>query len=98
MLPTTPTGLLFLVLDLGLFLLTAAAFVDCLRQDAAAFPAADKLTKQTWLVITGAALVLGFMFGVLSLFGAAAAVASIVYLVDVRPAVHGLRPGSGPYG
>ena len=25
-------------------------------------------------------------------------IAAVVYLVDVRPAVSGMRPGSGPYG
>ncbi len=36
--------------------------------------------------------------GVLGLVGAVVAVACIVYLVDVKPAVRGMRPGSGPYG
>jgi Protein of unknown function (DUF2516) len=36
--------------------------------------------------------------GVLGILGAAVAVAAIVYLVDVRPAVRGMRPGGGPYG
>jgi len=37
------------------------------------------------------------MQGLLSLLGSAAAVGCIVYLVDVRPAVRGMRPG-GPWG
>ena len=98
MISLSPTAALFLVLNLGLLVLAAAALVDCLRQPAAAFPAAGKLTKPAWLGITGVAVLLALTTGVLSLFGAAAAVASIVYLVDVRPAVRGLRPGSGPYG
>ena len=95
-----PTQLLFLVLQLGLLVLSGWAFVDCLRHPAAAFPAAGKLTKPAWLAITGVCLALVLFFGVsvLGLLGAAVAVASIVYLVDVRPAVRGLRPGSGPYG
>ncbi|MCU1693620.1 MAG: uncharacterized protein JWM64_2711 [Frankiales bacterium] len=87
------------VLDLGLLVLAGCAFVDCVRQDPQAFPAAGKLTKPAWLAITGVALLFALLpVGVLSLFGAAVAVASIVYLVDVKPAVTGMRPGSGPYG
>ena len=99
MVPTSPTALLLTVLNLGLLVLAAWAFVDCLRQPAAAFPAAGKLTKPAWLGITGVAVALVLLgAGVISLFGAVAAVAAIVYLVDVRPAVQGLRPGNGPYG
>ena len=93
------SSLLLTVLNLGLLVLAGFAFVDCLRQPAAAFPAAGKLTKPAWLGITGVATALCLVgVGVLGLLGAVVAVAAIVYLVDVRPAVSGMRPGSGPYG
>lgn len=95
-----PSSLLLTVLDLGLLVLAGWAFVDCLRHPAAAFPAAGKLTKPAWLAITGVSVLLCLVLGagVLGLLGAAVAVAVIVYLVDVRPAVRGMRPGNGPYG
>ena len=44
--------------------------------------------------ITGLALVVVYFFGLMSFFGLPAVIASIVYLVDVRPAVRGLRRGN----
>jgi hypothetical protein len=94
-----PSSLLLRLLDLGLLVLAGWAFVDCLRQSAPAFPAAGKLTKPAWLAITGVSVLLCLVgVGVLGIPGAAVAVAAIVYLVDVRPAVRGMRPGGGPYG
>jgi len=75
-------------------LVTAAwALIDCVTRKPQAFPAAGKLTKPAWLAITAGALALLWLFGPLSIFGIASIVASIVYLVDVRPAV---REVSGP--
>lgn len=97
--PVLASSLLLTVLNLGLLVLAGFAFVDCLRQPAAAFPAAGKLTKPAWLAITGVSVLLCLVgVGVLGILGAVVAVGCIVYLVDVRPAVSGMRPGSGPYG
>jgi hypothetical protein len=63
---------------------TIYAFVNAAMQRPDAYPAADKLTKPTWLAILGIA-------GLLSLLLSGgtgmviAAVAAGVYLVDVRP-------------
>lgn len=92
-------GGLLLVLNLGLLVLVVWALIDALTRPAAAFEAAGKQTKPIWLAILGVALLLvvGGLAGVLGLFGAIVAVAAIVYLVDVRPAVREMRPG-GPWG
>ena len=76
------------------------ALIDAVTRPSAAFVAAGKQTKPIWLGILGvaAALTLTGNAPVLGLFGIVVAVATIVYLVDVRPAVRELRPGSGPYG
>ena len=51
-----------------------------------AYTAAGKLTKPVWLVIIGGSVLLSLVFG--DPFGAAiAAVASGIYLVDVRPKI-----------
>ena len=64
--------------------------------------AAGKLTKPAWAGITGLAALVEFSMTPFALFGVPFAgflwlpgiVAAIVYLVDVRPAVRGLRRGN----
>ncbi len=87
------------LLNLGLLVLVVWALVDALIRPAPAFVAAGKQTKQIWLAILGVALLLSLvgLGGFLGFFGFVIAVAAIVYLVDVRPAVRGMRPG-GPWG
>ncbi|MDT0202654.1 DUF2516 family protein [Nocardioides sp. AE5] len=69
------------------------AFVNALLWSAEAYVAAGKLTKPAWLAILGLGLGAQLLFigssplGILQLLGA---IAAIVYLVDVRPAVAGL--------
>jgi hypothetical protein len=87
-------GLLMLVLTIGAVALGAWAFVDALVRPAPGFVAAGKLTKPAWLAITGLATVVVYFFGLMSFFGLPAIIAAIVYLVDVRPAVRGLRRGN----
>ncbi|WP_286260087.1 DUF2516 family protein [Streptomyces graminofaciens] len=98
-------GLLKIVLmALAAFGLFDAAFR---REDA--FRAADKQTKVFWLIILGIALVVSYVFPIVSFLPILGVIASIVYIVDVRPAVRqasggggrGGRRGSssdGPYG
>jgi len=85
------------------------AIVDCATRPAAAFPQAGKRTRGFWLVVLAAAAVVAFLalplgfvpstfFWFLAVFSA---VAGIVYLVDVRPAVTPYsrrRGGRGPSG
>ena len=98
-------NLFFWVLLLGAFVIEAWAFGDLLRRPAAAFPAAGKQTKPIWLIILGIAFVIGIAGAVgylslISIFPIAAFVAAAIYLVDVRPKVSSIKPGSrqGPYG
>ncbi|GAB2878634.1 DUF2516 family protein [Streptomyces mayteni] len=93
---------------LGLLLLSAFALVHAALQREDAYRAAGKQTKPFWLIILGitvaAQLLLPMMLLVL-----AGAVATIVYLVDVRPALQavtgrgrghggGWSSSDGPYG
>lgn len=71
----------------------AWAFVDCVIRPTQAFPAAGKLSKPAWLGITAVALLIGIVTGPLGILGLAGTVASIVYLVDVRPAVREVQGG-----
>ncbi len=72
----------------GLVVLRCWAVADCVTRKAAAFPAADKLTKPSWLMILIATGLLGtFASPPLWPISLVSAVASAVYLADVRPAV-----------
>jgi hypothetical protein len=84
---------LFGLIELACLVVAVWAVVDCARRATDAFPAAGKLTKPAWLAITGGAALIQILFAALSLFGIAATVAAIVYLVDVRPAVREVQGG-----
>ena len=66
------------------------ALVDAAVRPAAAYVAAGKLTKQAWVAILGVSLVVGQLLSLFSPLGLAAVVATIVYFVDVRPALRAL--------
>ena len=84
----------FTLLFYGALALTCWAFVDSLVRPAVGYVAAGKLTKPAWAGITGASIAVVLLFGPLSLLGLPAIIAAVVYLVDVRPAVRGLRRGN----
>ena len=86
--------LVFFVLYWGVLALTVWAFVDALIRPAGGFVAAGKLTKPGWAAITGLAALIVFWQGPMSFLGLPAVIAAVVYLVDVRPAVKGLRRGN----
>ncbi|MEU3448619.1 DUF2516 family protein [Streptomyces thermolilacinus] len=94
-------GTLFFFATLG-FALVALVFAAMAREDA--YRAADKQTKSFWLIILGVTVAVDLFIGFLIL-QLAGLIASIVFLVDVRPALRqvsgGGRRGSssdGPYG
>jgi hypothetical protein len=74
-----------------LFVVEAWALVDAVSRRPEEFEAAGKQTKTMWLVILGVALAAHLLiWHPISLLNMAGAVASIVYLVDVRPAIRSL--------
>ncbi|WP_232676584.1 DUF2516 family protein [Nocardioides sp. R-C-SC26] len=70
---------------------TIFAFVNSLLYSAESYLAAGKLTKPTWCIILGIAVVLQFVPLGLSILNIAFLIAALVYLADVRPALAGLR-------
>ena len=79
-------SLVILALWLGLTGLQVWAVIDCARRPAQAFPAIDRKSKALWLALTGAALGTGLIFrNPFGIFGIAGAVATLIYLFDVRP-------------
>lgn len=99
-------SLLQTVVGVAVFAMMVWALVDCARTRADAFPAAGKRTKQFWLLLTGGATLIGFIFLThpFNIFNLVAVVAAGVYHADVKPAVKAVlgRGGSsshmGPYG
>ncbi len=87
-------GLVYGALFYGTLAMALWAFVDALVRPAAGFVAAGKLTKPGWLAITGLAVLVIYLFKPMSFLGLPAIIAAVVYLVDVRPAVRGLRRGN----
>lgn len=92
---------LFLAFYLVIFVLSAWALLDLSRRSAAAFVSAGKRTKTFWLWILVAATVISLaallqvplpLIGILVIL---CAVAAIVYLVDVRPALGPSSRGRG---
>ena len=101
--------LVFLILYLFVFVLCVVALVDLLRRPAPAFVSAGKRTRGFWLALLVIATAVAFVaipypigIGQLSFLALGSAVAAIVYLVDVKPAVapysggRGRGGGSGP--
>lgn len=88
---------LFSLFYLAIFALTVWALIDAARRPAGAFIAAGKRTKQLWLIVlgvsTGVSLIALPPLGALRFLALLAAVAAVVYLVDVRPAVSGYSGG-----
>jgi hypothetical protein len=80
------------------------ALVDCVRRRPDAFAAAGKRTKQFWMLVTGLAVLLGFVaMGGVSFLAIVAIIAAGVYLADVKPALdqvmgRGSGRTDGPYG
>ncbi len=84
-------------------MLCVVALFDLLRRPARAFVSAGKRTRRFWLVVLGLATAVAFVaipppigIGALSFLALGSAIASIVYLVDVRPAVTPYSGGRGP--
>jgi hypothetical protein len=84
-------SLIMMMVSLVMFVLQAFAFVDAATHRPDAYAAADKLTKNAWMIILGLGVVAHLLFwNPMSLFNLAGIVAAIVYLVDVRPAIKSL--------
>jgi hypothetical protein len=87
--------MLIKTLTYGTLVLQLWALIDAAIRPTPAYVAAGKLTKPAWLVFTGlSALTAIFQFPLWHMFRIAGLVASLVYLVDVRPAVRARQDGS----
>jgi hypothetical protein len=84
-------------------LLSLAALLHCALQRPDSFPVVGPLSKGAWLAILAGCIllsVLGFGGGTgaggsLGLFGVIGLIASLVYLLDIRPGLRDIGSGSG---
>ena len=87
-------SLLATLISLGMFTAQAFALIDAAVRRPEAFPAADKMTKQAWLIILGIAMFAHMLIwsptSFLNLLGI---VAALVYLLDARPALRAVSRG-----
>ena len=83
------------ILWIGMLALQVWALADCISRKTAAFSAANKLTKPTWLLLVTISLIITIVVPgpVTNLLAWIALIVSSVYLADVRPAVKEI---SGP--
>ena len=79
-------GIFFLIYAVTL-VLTIWALVDAGTRSPAAFVAAEKQTKQFWVIL----LIVAALAAYIRLFTFIAIVAALVYLLDVRPAVRAYK-------
>ncbi|MHB2023051.1 MAG: DUF2516 family protein [Mycobacteriales bacterium] len=100
-LPATAFAYLMLLIDAAGFVVALFALVDALVRKPPAFRAVGRGGKALWIAILGAAVAVSALgAGILNIVGVAGLVASIVYLVDLRPKLRELtaRPHRGaPY-
>ncbi|MDQ3474775.1 MAG: DUF2516 family protein [Actinomycetota bacterium] len=85
---------IFVGLFWGALILHVVAFVDATIRPNAGFVANERLTKPAWMGITALAAVVTYLSGPISFLGIPALVASILYFVDVRPALRGTSQGN----
>ncbi|MYW67880.1 DUF2516 family protein [Streptomyces sp. SID8379] len=83
------------LLNLALIVFSGFAFIDAAMRREDAYRAADKQTKPFWLIVLGIAFVVNWIFGILSFLPIIGLIATIVYMVDVRPAVRQIGGGGG---
>ncbi|MCX4526582.1 MULTISPECIES: DUF2516 family protein [unclassified Streptomyces] len=82
------------LLGFAMLALAVVAFVLAAIAPEDAYRAADKQTKTFWLVVLGITAVVDFFLGMLFL-QIIGLVATIVFLVDVRPALKQVSGGGG---
>jgi hypothetical protein len=83
-------GQIALLVALAMLAVKIFAFVTALTYSTESYVAAGKLTKPAWSIILGLGVVLQLLL-LGSILNLAFTIAAIVFLVDVRPALAGLK-------
>ncbi|MBB5117855.1 4-amino-4-deoxy-L-arabinose transferase-like glycosyltransferase [Streptomyces eurocidicus] len=82
--------------SVGLLAFALCAFVNAAVHREDAYRAADKQSKAFWLIILGVAAAVNLFMGVFGFLPILGLIATIVYVVDVRPALKHASGGRGP--
>ena len=82
-----PLGGIFILIYFVTLGMTIWALIDAGTRSSAAFVAAEKQTKQFWVIV----LIVAALAAYIRLFTFIAIIASLVYLLDVRPAVRAYK-------
>ena len=82
-----PLGGIFILIYFVTLVMTIWALVDAGMRSSGAFVAAEKQTKQFWVIV----LIVAALAAYIRLFTFIAIVATLVYLLDVRPAVRAYK-------
>jgi hypothetical protein len=86
-------------LVIAILVVELVAFVNCATQRADAFTAVGSLSKGAWLALTGGAMLFTLLLGFVNTLGIGiiAVAASLIYLLDLRPALRDAVDGPGPW-
>ncbi|MFF3753905.1 DUF2516 family protein [Streptomyces sp. NPDC002018] len=90
-------GTFLWLLNLAMLVLAVVALFLSATAREDAYRAADKQTKKFWVIILGITVAVNLIVPMLFL-QIAGLVATIVFMVDVRPAVHQISGGGGRRG
>ncbi|MEV0036230.1 DUF2516 family protein [Streptomyces sp. NPDC056909] len=90
-------GTFLWLLNLAMLALAVVALFLSATAREDAYRAADKQTKKFWLIILGITVAVNLVVPMLFL-QIAGLVATIVFMVDVRPAIHQISGGGGRRG
>jgi Protein of unknown function (DUF2516) len=82
-----PLGGIFILIYIVTLVTTVFALVDAGMRSPGAFVAAEKQTKQFWVIL----LIVAALAAYIRLFTFIAIIAALVYLLDVRPAVRAYK-------
>ncbi|MFJ9111708.1 DUF2516 family protein [Streptomyces sp. NPDC102283] len=88
-------GSVLQLLYLAMLVLAVVAFVFAATAREDAYRAADKKKKSFWLILLGVAVAVNLLPASLFFLQIAGVVASIVFMVDVRPALKAVSGGGG---
>jgi len=82
------------IIGFGTLVVSAWAFIDCIRARPDAFPAIGRQSKGMWLALTGGATLVSLAtFSPIGILGIASIVIAGVYLLDIRPKIAEITSG-----
>ena len=88
------TNWILWIIGFGTLIVSAWAFIDCIRARPDAFPAIDRQSKGMWLALTGGATLVSLAtFSPIGILGIASIVIAGVYLLDIRPKIAEITSG-----